>query len=152
MIYVPLKLNQGCNAMAFERCVYFNTNALARKLNARWEKAFAPTGLSPSLGYFLRLVLNSPGLSQQEIAGRLQLDKSTVARFADQLATKGLIERMYAEDNAKEKRIFPTPAGKAMERQLEEIGDALYALMQDAFGASEIKGFVASLREASIAL
>ncbi len=30
----------------FERCMYFNTNALARKLNERWNKAFAKDALA----------------------------------------------------------------------------------------------------------
>jgi len=51
----------------FSRCMYFNSNALSRKLNAHWHKAFAQFDLPPSHGYLLRLVLSSPGLSQSKM-------------------------------------------------------------------------------------
>jgi DNA-binding MarR family transcriptional regulator len=72
----------------FERCLYFNVNSLARKLNARWEQAFAPFNLPPSHGYLLRVVLENPGLTQQKIAEELRLNKSTVTRFISALEKK----------------------------------------------------------------
>ena len=33
----------------FERCLYFNINALARAVNQRWEKAYQAIGLSPAM-------------------------------------------------------------------------------------------------------
>lgn len=130
----------------FERCIYFNTNALARKLNARWQKAFAKFDLPPSHGYLLRLVLEMPGQSQQDIAEALQLDKSTVARFIGKLETKGLLTRRACEEDQREKVIYPTEKALAMQADLEALGEELYASMCTALGKNNVRQFVTSLR------
>jgi len=131
----------------FERCIYFNTNVLARKLNAKWEKAFAKFDLSPSHGYLLRLVLEQPGLSQQAIATELRLEKSTVTRFLSQLELKGLIKRGSAHDNNRENAITPTKKALKKQADLEALGDELYASMCKTIGEKNVKAFVASIRE-----
>lgn len=133
--------------MAFERCIYFNTNALARKLNARWEQAFARFDLPPSHGYLVRLVLQQPGLSQQAIADELRLEKSTVARFLSLLEEKNLIERRQSDENKREKLVYPTEKAREIGVGLEELGAELYAMMQRLIGKKNVKAFVASIRE-----
>ena len=59
----------------FERCLYFNLNALTRRVNKIWGQAFQALGLSPSHAYLLRVVLATPGMTQQEIAAELGLEK-----------------------------------------------------------------------------
>lgn len=131
----------------FERCIYFNTNALARKLNARWGKAFAKFDLPPSHGYLLRLVLEQPGLSQQAIAKELRLEKSTVTRFISDLERKGLLKRRIASDNNRKNIITPTQKAQKIQADLEALGDALYALMCKTVGAKNVKAMVASMRK-----
>lgn len=130
----------------FERCIYFNTNALARRLNERWDNAFARLGLAPSHGYLLRLVLERPGLSQQAIAGELRLEKSTVARFLDDLEKRGLVQRRRSGRDPRRNEIVPAPAARRMQKDLEALGDELYAEMCNAIGSAEVKAFVASAR------
>lgn len=131
----------------FERCLYFNANALARKLNARWDKAFARFHLAPSHGYLVRLVLEKPGLSQQAIADELRLEKSTIARFVSVLEGKKLVERRYAETSLRDKAIFPTAAAVVIQQDLEALGDELYTAMKAVIGPDKVKTLVASMRE-----
>ncbi len=131
----------------FERCIYFNTNALARKLNARWEKAFSRFDLPPSHGYLLRLVLEYPQLSQREIAKELRLDKSTVARFVGKLEDKGLLRRTKPDKDRRENIVQPTSKALAMQDELASLGDELYASMCEVIGKRKVKKFVSSIRE-----
>ncbi len=131
----------------FERCLYFNTNALARKLNAKWDKAFAQFDLPPSHGYLLRLVLDKPGLSQQAIAMELSLEKSTIARFLDVLENKKLLERKSAEESLREKAIYPTKTAVRIHRDLEALGNDLYAEMTALIGKKNVTDFVATIRD-----
>ena len=133
----------------FERCLYFNANALARRLNAKWDAAFAPLNLAPSHGYLLRLVLEKPGLSQQSIADELHLEKSTIARFVSKLEDRGLLERRPAQGSLRDNAIFPTDDAIKLKRPLQQLGDDLYADMTDAIGARNLKALVAALREAA---
>ena len=131
----------------FDRCLYFNTNALARKLNARWDKAFAHTGLSPAHAYLVRLVLQRPGIAQRDIATALHLEKSTVSRFLQHLEKEGWISRRAARPAAKEKRVYPEQRALALEHKLTALGDALYDQMRAALGKDELDTLVKTLRK-----
>ena len=133
----------------FERCMYFNTNALARKLNERWNKAFAKFDLPPSHGYLLRLVLDEPGQTQQDIAYALQLDKSTVTRFIGKLEEKKLLLRKSTNEDQRQNAIYPTKKAINMQQDLENLGDELYQSMCAALGKQNVEKFVATLKSAS---
>lgn len=133
----------------FERCLYFNTNALARKLNARWERAFAEFDLSPSHGYLLRVVLETPGLSQREISEELGLEKSTVARFVGKLEKRRLLSRRISAEDQREKTVMPTAKARALYADLEALGDELYQSMCAVVGKRNVNTFVSTIRDIS---
>ena len=128
----------------FERCLYFNVNALARKVNQIWEEAFADLGLSPAHAYLLRLILSSPGMVQKEIAKELRLEKSTVTRFIDALEEGGYLKRSKV---GREQTIAPTRAANRLEKELNRRGDALYQRMVDELGTTNLTSLVRQLRE-----
>lgn len=132
----------------FERCLYFNVNALARAVTRIWDDAFKELGLSPAHAYLLRLVLSSPGISHKAVANELRLEKSTITRFVDSLQDKGLVmrSRQGAEDS-REQRIFPSEKAKDMQKALEAKGNTLFKRMQSRLGETELKSLVAQLRE-----
>lgn len=134
----------------FDRCLYFNTNALARRLNARWEKAFADTGLSPAHGYLVRLVLQHPGLAQNDIAPALQLEKSTVTRFLHHLEKQGLVTRRLEKEGERRKSVYPTRKARAMREDLSALGDELYGKMCEALGQEEVDTLVKTLRKVTL--
>ena len=128
----------------FERCLYFNVNALARKVNQIWDHAFADLGLSPAHAYLLRLVLSQPGISQKAIARELRLDKSTVTRFIDYLEDQGYLKRSKI---GREQIISPTRNATKLEKELDRRGDTLYRRMLDGVGKTALVGLVRELRE-----
>jgi len=65
----------------FERCLYFNLNALTRRINRIWDDAFANMELSPAHAYLLRLVLDKPGLSPTQICDALKLNRGVKSAF-----------------------------------------------------------------------
>ena len=134
----------------FERCLYFNINALTRKVNRIWKDAFETVGLSPSHAYLLRLVLAEPGLPQHSIAETMNLEKSTITRFIDKMESEGYITRKVpATRNTSEQVIYPTEKAKRLHSQLERIGDELYDNMLKTIGTDELKQLVADLRESA---
>lgn len=134
------------NWPVFERCIYFNTNALARKLSAIWDEAFSEYELTPPQAYLLRLVLAQPGMTQQAITQELQLNKSTVTRFVNQLEKKGLLIRTASEGDLRENVIQPTEAALQVQQSLESLGDTLYQSMCDSLGKQSVNTFVESVR------
>lgn len=137
----------------FERCLYFNSNHLARIVNGLWKDAYAEFGLAPSHAYLLRLVLEQPGLAQRDIAQELHLEKSTITRFIDKMVAEGYLRRQSAnQGNQKEQLIYATAQAEAIGPELQAIGDQLYKKMQNALGESQVKELVELTREAGIKL
>lgn len=136
----------------FERCIYFNSHVLVRKLNTRWDKAFKAHGLPPSHGYLIRLVLGQPGLTQQKTADELVLDKSTVARFVGKLEIGGWLVRNPSETDLRGKMVMPSSKALSLEQELTVLGDELYSTMCDTIGEDRLKYFVVMLRDTSTEL
>ncbi len=132
----------------FDRCLYFNVNALARRVNKKWNEAFRTLELSPAHGYMLRAVLAMPGIAQKRLARELQLEKSTVTRFVDALSDRGLVVRRRLDD-AREQGIFPTPEAEKMQDSLEQLGEQLYEEMIDRIGRKQLVSLVSQIRQAA---
>lgn len=132
----------------FDRCLYFNVNALARVVNKKWADAFDIFGLSPSHGYMLRVVLSKPGITQKELGVELQLEKSTITRFIDSLQEKGLIiRRKSAGVDGREQNIYPTCKAKKIQAPLEDLGEMLYQTMASSLSKKQLTMLVNQLKE-----
>lgn len=132
----------------FERCLYFNVNALARAVNRIWDEAFSEFELSPSHSYLLRLVLTSPGLTPKQISHELKLEKSTITRFLNVLEERGFIRRRKGiSSDAREHAIYPTRKAEKISSSLEDKGDELYRKMINSIGKNSMNSLVSQIRE-----
>lgn len=129
--------------LMYERCLYFNLNALTRRVNKIWDQAFQEFGLSPAHAYLLRLVLESPGIAQQTIANELKLEKSTVARFVEVLEKKDFL---FRKKSGREQLVYPTRAAESINGSLAEQCDKLYQKMIKSLGKTNMTGLVEDLR------
>jgi DNA-binding MarR family transcriptional regulator len=123
----------------FDECLYFNTVALARRLEREWAVAFKPFDLSPSQAFLLRSILNQPGLLQRELAAGLAISRPTATRILDGLEAKGLIERRDSGRDGREYEIHPTrkattllaplneASGKVTKRLKKLLNDEVFA-------------------------
>ncbi len=132
----------------FERCLYFNLNALTRRLNRVWESEFRQVGLSAPHAYVMRLVLNEPGILQKQLADALHLDPSTVTRFVDALTARRLVRRSPNHTDRRSAAVFPTAEGKRLHDRLERIGEGLYQALRTKLGSKRFQELVRALREA----
>jgi DNA-binding MarR family transcriptional regulator len=131
----------------FDRCLYFNVNALARVVNKQWNKAFAEFDLSPAHGYLLRLVLSEPGISQKNLAKELKLEKSTITRFVDTLQKKHLVVRKKTSTDGREHAIHPTNKALKIQGLLEAKGNELYQKMVASIGQEQLTSLVGQLKQ-----
>ncbi|MDX1809949.1 MAG: MarR family transcriptional regulator [Sulfurospirillaceae bacterium] len=74
-------------------CLYFVGNTLSRVITKMTEEVFMPTGLAPSYAFLLMIVNESDGITQNELADKLNISPSTVSRFLDKLIVKKLVEK-----------------------------------------------------------
>lgn len=121
----------------FDHCLYFNTTALARRLEREWAQAFAVFELSPPQAFMLRVVLAKPGLLQRELAAELAIARPTATRALDHLQAKGLVERSGRDGDAREICINPTAKAIALHAALNSAGASVTDKLKTLLGSTE---------------
>lgn len=129
----------------FERCLFFNSNGLVRKLNRIWDAAYQEVGLSAPHAYMLRMIAAEPNLTQKEIAEQLQLEKSTITRFTSILIEKGFIVKQSTADG-RQNSLVATEKGKQLAIKLNKIGDSLYKKMQKQLGEAHFSQVIKQIK------
>lgn len=129
----------------FNQCIYFNLATLTRKISKIWQSEFEQYGLSPSHGYLLFAIVENTNTRQKELSELMELDASTITRFIDTLANKGLLKR---STKGKGSLVFATEKGKQKYISVKDTMDKLYLQMQKQFGEEDFKIFVNSLYNA----
>ena len=136
----------------FDHCLYFNTTALARRLEREWADAFAPFALSPPQAFMLRVVLAKPGLLQRELAAELAIARPTATRALDHLQAKGFVERSGRDGDARETCITPTAKAVAIHAALNAAGGAVTTRLKTLLGPAEFGDTVVKIGGARSAL
>jgi len=136
----------------FDHCLYFNTTALARRLEREWTEAFAMFELSPPQAFMLRVILAKPGLLQRELADELSIARPTATRALDFLQTKGLIERRGRDGDGREVCIHPTKDAIAIHAALNKASGTVTSKLKSLLGDAEFGETVSKIRGVRSAL
>lgn len=99
------------------KCLYFTSNALARKMTKLADEAFAPLGLSPSYAFLILLIHENPGITPSALSQQLNLDPSTITRLADKMILRSLITK---EKDGKTMHFQPTESLAQLLPELEK--------------------------------
>jgi MarR family transcriptional regulator, temperature-dependent positive regulator of motility len=118
----------------FDQCIYFNTTALARRLEREWSDAFVTFGLTPPQAFMLRAILDRPGLLQSELASELAIARPTATRALDALEAKRYVERRPTEGDGREIAVWPTAAANQIRVALNEASGAVTARLKRTLG------------------
>ena len=106
--------------------------------------------ISMSQAFTLRELDTGTPLSQQELADRLRLEKSSVSRLAAELERKGLLVRERDPDNQRQYRLRLTDRGRSVHAEMASGFHARYekwmGLMTGAERAALLKGLPALIR------
>jgi DNA-binding MarR family transcriptional regulator len=89
-----------------------------------FAKALAPLKLTPADAGILRLLSHSPGISQQDLARKLDMHASKLVAVIDALEEKALAVR---EANAQDRRTYSLRLTDAGEEKLRAIGEVARA-------------------------
>lgn len=136
----------------FDHCMYFNTTALARRLEREWAAAFQPFGLMPPQAFMLRAVLERPGMLQHQLAEVLDIARPTATRALNGLAEKDLIERRHVERDGRELEIHPTAAAVDLQRKLTQASGAVTSKLKTVLGADVFDATVRTVKGVRSAL
>ncbi|MFQ7233956.1 MAG: MarR family winged helix-turn-helix transcriptional regulator [Enterococcus hulanensis] len=96
-------------------------NRISRLSALYREKEFKKLGLGEMHHAYILSVCAEPGISQEELACRIFINKSNVARQLAQLEQKGFVIRQSDQKDARRLRIFPTDKSLALETEIRSI-------------------------------
>ena len=101
----------------YSQCLYFSSNALARKVEKLAQESWKPVGLAPSHAYLLMMVIDVPGIQPGALANELQLQPSTITRLIEKLEEKKLVVRIA---EGKVTNVYPTSKARQLNSKLRE--------------------------------
>lgn len=111
-------LNESLN-----ECLFFTAKKLDRILDKVAEDAFKPTGLSPTYGFIILAVAETPGIAQKDLAELLQTAPSTIARFVQKLELQRYI---YTEQAGRNTLAYLTEEGNKLAIEVNKSWDKLH--------------------------
>ncbi len=136
----------------FDHCLYFNTTALARRLEREWAEAFRPFALTPPQAFLLRAVLARPGLCPGELADILAIARPTATRALDGLTAKGLVERRPSARDGREATVFATVEAERLGPAVNAAAGAVTARLKSVLGEAAFGETLAHVRSVRGAL
>jgi DNA-binding MarR family transcriptional regulator len=98
-------------SLSVHDCLFFASGAMSRALTRLAEDAYAATGVSPSHGYLVMVVAETPGIALGRLAIAMALDASTITRIIEKLEAKGLVRRSAV---GRRRTLALTPDGQAL--------------------------------------
>ena len=126
-----------------------NINLISRCGNAYRGEGLAGSGLSASHYFYVLAICNHPDISQDQLARRLYLNKSSVARAVATLERDGFVERVpHAED----KRVLllrPTERALTLLPRVREVARGWNEFLLSDLEEGERDAFLATLEKIS---
>ncbi len=90
---------------------------------AIFKEEFGEYDLTPQQFALLAFLWQEDGLSQAELSGKSQIDRTTMGGLIDRLEAEGLVTRLPHPDDRRAYRICLTSAGKRLETELDAIAE-----------------------------
>ena len=91
------------------------------RCGSEYRKSYLePIGMDARHARFLFEICDKPGISQEGLARRLLVDKSTVTRVCAAMEEKGYIRRQVCSEDRRITRIYPTEQTEAIFPQIRE--------------------------------
>ena len=118
----------------YAQCLYFTSQALARKVEKLASEVWQKVDLSPSHAYLLMAVLEEPGLQPGVLAHQLQLQPSTITRLIEKLEGKKLVIRTT---EGKITNVYPTPKSRELQPRLKQCLAQFYQRYSQLLGKEE---------------
>ncbi len=85
------------------------------------DRQLAGTGLSGCQTPYLTALYREPGLTQEELAQRLNVNKSNVARQLAALEEKGYVCRLASPEDKRRTLVYPTDKAEAIRETIYRI-------------------------------
>lgn len=124
------------------RDIWIQMKAILRSARQIVNSELALLNLTAAEGDIIfHLLSTSDGLSQENLAERLDIGKAAVSRTVNSLDSKGYIHRERQADDSRAYRVSLTNAAKAVSERIEHAYKMVYEVSLNGISESEFRGF-----------
>ena len=116
-------------------------NIISRCGNMYRNERLRDTDLGAAHSPYLFAICRSPGISQEQLARKIYINKSNVTRNLAVLEKNGYIERRPSETDKRVMLVYPTPKAEETLPLLREIMHDWNAMIADDFSEEELELF-----------
>ena len=112
------------------------------------DRRLKPLGLSEAKWRTVFHLAHGPtGMSQRELANRLNIEAPTLAKLLDRLAADGWIERRTASNDRRVKTIHLSPKAAGVRRQIDRTMSEMRAAVLRGISATDFQTCIAVLEK-----
>lgn len=124
-----------------------NINVISRCAHAYRSDSLEGSGLGPSHYFYIMLACAEPGISQDQIARKLYINKSSVTRAIAALEENGFVERRPCEEDKRITRVYPTSKAQDILPEVRRIARAWNAFLLSELEEEEKANFLTTLEK-----
>lgn len=99
----------------------------------------SPFNIAPEQNLIMMLLWERDGLTQNEIAEKLDKDKTNIARMVANLEEKGFIRRAVNQFDRRSLEVYLTPKGKELGDSIIPIAEEFHDLICNGITEEELK-------------
>ena len=116
-------------------------NKTTRALSTRLQSIFTHAGFNVTSEQWMILILlwGEDGRSPYQIADIIGKDRAAVTRLIDGLERRNLVVRINDKKDKRQKQVYLTPQGKAMEQNLIPLGLSNIKCAQSGISSKELE-------------
>lgn len=120
------------------------------RCNMLWRgEKLRDTGLKPGQAPYILHICRCPGLSQEQIARRIYIDKSNVTRHLGALEREGFVERRQSETDRRVTLVYPTEKAMEIYPYVRQVTREWNEYLTDGWSEEEIEQLKALLARVS---
>ena len=124
-------------------------SVLMRQLNLFFGHELSDVEITASELMYLSQLYNRDGLTQEEMAAVITVDKAATTRTIQGMEKKGLVRREAHEENYRAKRVYLTDKAKNAEPRIRELQKKWVDFITQDMTQKEAEVFAAQLKEMS---
>lgn len=124
-------------------------SVLMRQLNLFFGHELSDVEITASELMYLSQLYNRDGLTQEEIAAVITVDKAATTRTIQGMEKKGLVRREAHEENYRAKRVYLTDKAKNAEPRIRELQKKWVDFITQDMTQKEAEVFAAQLKKMS---
>ena len=110
---------------SFDRDLLYVIHDVARLMRTKFDQRARGYGMTRAQWVILSRLENQPGLSQNEMAGIVEVEPITIARLIDRLQASGFVERRADPKDRRIWRLHLTPAAEPMLAEIKKHKEEL---------------------------